>query len=99
MLRVVYHPEAEAEVIAAARFYEERVPGLGADLLDEIDRGVATILEEPTPWRPFVEDFRRYSIKRFPYAIVYRIHSDGVRILAVAHHSRSPEYWRDRPRT
>jgi hypothetical protein len=31
MLAVIHHPEAEAELIAAAKFYNDRIPGLGAD--------------------------------------------------------------------
>ena len=28
-MRLIYHPEAEAELIESARFYEQRVPSLG----------------------------------------------------------------------
>ena len=96
MLTVIYHPEAEAEIIEAAHFYNERVRHLGADLLDEIDQGVAVILDQPTLWRIVETDIRRYFIKRFPYAIIYRIELNTIRILAVAHHRRSPGYWKHR---
>ena len=32
-MTVIYHPEAEAELIEAARFYARRVDGLGAEFL------------------------------------------------------------------
>ena len=32
-MRLIYHPEAETELTEAARFYEERVPTLGAQFL------------------------------------------------------------------
>jgi plasmid stabilization system protein ParE len=96
MLTVVYHPEAEAEVIAAGRHYNERLPGLGADLLDEVNQAVAAILKTPTRWRIIDEDVRRYSTKRFPYTIFYRVEPARIRILAVAHHRRHPNYWKDR---
>ena len=96
MLAVIYHPEAEAEIIEAALFYNERVPRLGVDFLDEIDQGIAAILDQPTLWRAVEEDIRRYLIKRFPYAIMYRIELNNIRVLAVAHHSRSPGYWKHR---
>ena len=35
-MRLIYHPDAEAELIEAARFYEQRIHGLGA--LDSRDR-------------------------------------------------------------
>ncbi len=42
-MRVAYHPEAEAELIAAARFYEKRVANLGGRFLDAADRAIAVI--------------------------------------------------------
>jgi toxin ParE1/3/4 len=35
-------------------------------------------------------------LNRFPFALIYRIERDEVQILAVAHHSRRPGYWRER---
>ena len=58
-MNVIYHPEAEEELIAAARFYDERVPGLGADFLNEFDAAVEEIITHPTRWRKVEADFRR----------------------------------------
>jgi toxin ParE1/3/4 len=96
MLAVIYHPEAQAEVIEAAKFYNDRVPGLGADLLREIDRAVARILQTPTRWRTIEEDIRRYYIERFPYSIIYRVEGNKLRVLALKHNRRKPEYWKHR---
>ena len=96
MFSVIYHPRAERELIKAARLYNKKVPGLGADLLEEVDRAVAAILQEPTRWRMFEKDFRRYVVKRFRYSIIYRIRGDEIRVLAVAHHSRDPDFWKHR---
>jgi hypothetical protein len=35
-------------------------------------------------------------MRRFPYSLIYTVIGDEVRILAVAHHSRRPGYWRGR---
>jgi len=37
-MRLIYHPDAEAELIEAAQFYEQRVPVLGVDFLDAADQ-------------------------------------------------------------
>jgi toxin ParE1/3/4 len=96
MLAVIYHPEAQAEVIEAAKFYNDRVPGLGADLLREIDRAVVRILQTPTRWRTIEEDIRRYYIERFPYSIIYRVEGNKLRILTLKHNRRKPEHWKHR---
>ncbi len=36
MKPTVFHPEATMEMVDAARFYEERVEGLGEDFLAEV---------------------------------------------------------------
>lgn len=40
-MRLIYHPDAEAELIKAAQFYERRVSTLGAQFLDTADRAIA----------------------------------------------------------
>lgn len=95
-MNLIYHPAAEAEVVAAARFYQQAVKGLGAQFLDEFDRSIAAILEAPERWRLIREDQRRYLMARFPYGLYYRIVGDEVRILVVKHHSQHPDYGIDR---
>ena len=57
---------------------------------------VEVILEDPLRWRPFDEDVRRCLTRVFPYGILYTIESDFVLIVAVAHCSREPGYWKHR---
>ena len=95
-MRLIHHPDSEAELIAAAQFYERRVPTLGAQFLDAADRAIAIILEAPERWHVIEADVRRYLMPRFPYAIYYRLLPDHLRILAFKHHSRHPDYWRYR---
>ena len=95
-MRLIYHPEAEKELIAAARFYEDRVPTLGGQFLDAIDQAVAAILKDPQRWRLVADEIRRCMVARFPYAIYYRILPDELRILAIKHHRRHPDYWQHR---
>jgi plasmid stabilization system protein ParE len=95
-MRLIYHPDAEAELIEAAQFYEGRVLTLGAQFLDAVDRAIAVIQEAPDRWRTIEPDIRGYLMPRFPYAIYYRALPDEIRILAFKHHSRHPSYWRYR---
>jgi plasmid stabilization system protein ParE len=39
---------------------------------------------------------RKKLIAKFPYSVIYSVHPDEIRILAVAHQKRRPFYWRSR---
>jgi hypothetical protein len=49
-MRLIYHPDAEAELIEAARFYEQRVPSLGGQFLDAAELATGAILDAPQRW-------------------------------------------------
>ena len=95
-MRLSYHPDAEVELAEAARFYERKVPGLGARFRAEFESAVARILETPDRWRILEKDIRRFLLRRYPYSILYRIEGEEVRRLVVKHHSRHPDYWKGR---
>ena len=95
-MRLIYHPDAEAELIEAARFYERRVATLGGQFLDAADQAIRIILNAPDRWSIVEMNVRHYLMPRFPYAIYYRVLADHIRILAFKHHSRHPDYWRYR---
>ena len=88
--------EALAEFIAAARYYNKQVPGLGETFADEVETGIEIILSDPSLWRVIEEDVRRYLIKRFPYGIYYTIENEAIIIWAVKHLHRDPDYWQHR---
>ncbi len=95
-MKVTYHPEAEAELRDAARYYEERVPQLGERFLDAANLAVESIVRSPGLC-PIVEsDIRLCLMRKFPYAIYFRVFPDQIRILAWKHHRRNPEYWKSR---
>jgi hypothetical protein len=47
-MRLIYHPDAVAELIESARFYEQRVPSLGGQFLNAVELAIGAILES---WR------------------------------------------------
>ena len=96
MTRVIFHPEAEAEFLAAARFYDAQTPGLGVDFVAEVRRATQTLADHPELGHRFSRRLRRLLVHRFPYGLLYRVESDKIFIVAVAHLRRRPGYWRRR---
>jgi plasmid stabilization system protein ParE len=88
--------EALEEFIAAGRYYNQQVPGLGDAFVDEVEAGIRTILNGPEVWRVVEDGVRRHLIRRFPYGIYYTIEGDVVVVWAVKHLHRNPDYWQRR---
>jgi len=95
-MRLIYHPGDELELIKAARFYENRLLTLGRQFLDIADEAVTRIQTSPERFRVVEDEVRCLIMNRFPYSIYCRLSSDEIRILAVMHQSRHPDYWRGR---
>jgi toxin ParE1/3/4 len=90
----VFHPAAEKELDRAVDYYEERRKGLGLDLQSEVEKILRTIQKDSQRYPPYKStDFRKASIKRFPYNVFFLELEDCIWIAAVAHHKRKPGYW------
>ena len=96
MTLISLHPDADAEVTEAARYYESREPGLGTDLLGEVERALDQILMNPEASQKIGRRVRRKPLWRFPYNLLYAVYPDRIRIVAFAHQKRRPSYWRKR---
>jgi toxin ParE1/3/4 len=94
------HPDAEAELRAAAEWYEVRSPGLGFDLVAHVSAAIDAVVEQPSVGTPVRKaergGLRRALVDRFPYGIIYLVRENEIVIVAVAHLSRRPGYWRSR---
>ena len=96
MKPITFHPDAEAEINEAARYYEDRSPGLGSELLGEVERALGLISRNPEACQRVGRRARRRSLWRFPYNLIYAVYPDRIRIVAFAHQKRRPFYWRKR---
>lgn len=87
---------AERELAEAVAYYEQAVPGLGREFLDEIERTIARILSYPEAWTRVSKRHRRCRTRRFPYGVIYSVENDVVLITAVFHLRRHPDAWKGR---
>ncbi len=90
------HPAALEEAEAAVDWYAQRSPRAAERFLDELDRAIDQIAENPRQYS--LHDFatRRMVLLRFPFVIVFREAAANVEIIAIAHGRRKPGYWRER---
>ena len=90
------HREALAEYEGDIRYYKNRQPGLQLRFVAAVEEAIHRILEHPQRWRRIEPDIQRCLTRTFPYAIIYSVRGDTVFILAIAHGSREPGYWKHR---
>ena len=91
------HPEAEDDLREAAEFYRERAgTPLTQSLFAEFEWSMEMLLQHAGLGALWRRGKRRYVMRHFPYALIYTVSGEEIRILAVAHHSRRPGYWRSR---
>jgi plasmid stabilization system protein ParE len=91
-------PPASDEFTEAIRWYERKRAGLGGEFYDAVGRATDLIREHPAIGLS-VEvpaNHRQLMVDRFPFKVVYRERADDIYIVAIAHSSRRPGYWRDR---
>jgi toxin ParE1/3/4 len=99
--RVRPNAEAEREFRQYIRWYEMESPGLGDRLWSEIEAAIDLISMHPSVGEVVRRIrtrgvVRRVPLRHFPFLLVYREHSDHLEIVALAHTSRKPNYWRSR---
>ena len=96
-MKLVVSPPALAELHDAAAFYTLKANvDLGLAFVTEFERTVNLVLASTLLGAVFRGTRRQYSLRRFPYSIIYQVTVEELRILAVAHHRRRPGYWTGR---
>jgi len=87
---------ARAELLHEVAYYSERDKQLGRRFGDAVAEAVDRALAFPLAGTPSVSDTRSLVVTGFPFRIIYGLEPDGIVILAIAHHSRKPNYWQTR---
>jgi plasmid stabilization system protein ParE len=93
---LVFHPDVQAEIDEAHRWYEQQRTGLGDDFLAALEEVFQRLQQTPQVHQVVYRDVRRDLPRRFPYAVYYRLHADRVEVIAVQHTRRDPAHWQSR---
>lgn len=90
---VDFHPAALREVEDAQAWYEVRSLLAASAFLRELSIAVQRIRQAPQRYPIADAGTRRILLDRFPFTIYYRVKSDTLNVVAVAHQKRRPGYW------
>ncbi|MGP0066147.1 MAG: type II toxin-antitoxin system RelE/ParE family toxin [Isosphaeraceae bacterium] len=95
-LPLAFEPEVKDEVDEAYTWCDQQQGGLGEEFLEEIQVALERIQQNPELRAVIYRDVRRASIRRFPYAVYYRIEPGRLTVIAVHHTKRDPRRWQSR---
>jgi plasmid stabilization system protein ParE len=90
---VSFQDLAKLELNEAADYYKSESVGLGQAFITEVERCTDEIVQYPEAGLVMHGSIRRRLIRRFPYAVLYRVKPTEIRILAVMNLKRRPAYW------
>ena len=94
MTQAIFHPAARRELEEGIDHYDAESQGFGREFREEVQRVLPLLTKFPRLGQPVRRSVRRMMLSRFPYHIYYRLLESGhLRMLAVAHNRRRPEYW------
>ena len=91
-------PEVEEDVIAGYAWYEEKASGLNEDFLRMFYAYVGEIPRNPKLYPKVYREFRRCLLRRFPYAIYFKIEGKEIIIFGLFHCARDPRTIREKLR-
>ncbi|MDR1190289.1 MAG: type II toxin-antitoxin system RelE/ParE family toxin [Verrucomicrobiales bacterium] len=89
--------EAKKELRDAVLYYNRQRDGLGAEFNAEVHQLASSLLANHRLYRIRAGEYQRVNMHGFPYYLPYIVWNDVLHIMAIAHASREPEYWLDRP--
>lgn len=101
MRRIRILAQAAEEAIEAAAWYEQEHAGLGTEFARAIEAAFDLLEADIVPVTKLsdqagAEGIKRLVLRRFPYDIVVRETPEEIIVVAIAHQSRRPGYWRSR---
>ena len=95
-LELVVRPEALDDLRAVMRWYDDHRLGLSMEFMLRFEAAVDSIAVRPRSFPIRSRRVRRALLRRFPYAVYFRIDPTEIVVLAVAHTARSDWAWKRR---
>ncbi len=93
---LVFRLEVRDELDRGYNWYESQDIGLGGDFIDSVEETLNRICQMPESYPIVYRDIRRALLRRFPFAVYYRIISSRVIVTAIFHGRRDPKVWQGR---
>ena len=93
--------DAAQEFQEAAAWYEQEQEGLGERFIAAFENALELLKEENPPLTPVQGEAsalgaRKLLLHKFPYSLIVYEDNLTIVVVALAHHSRKPGFWKSR---
>jgi hypothetical protein len=88
--------EAAEELEAATAWFDANSPHMTQKWRRAVRETLRSIRHSPQLWAADKTGIRKVLINPFSYQVVYGLKAEVIEIFAIAHTSRSEDYWRTR---
>jgi len=95
-LQLEFHPDARLDALEPYDWYAERSQQAADAFQQELQDAGRAIQCSPERWANYLFGTRRYVMKRYPFVLVYRVATERIELVAIAHAKRNPGYWKER---
>jgi plasmid stabilization system protein ParE len=87
------HRLAEQDIESAFGYYRKNAGAkVALRFLSEFERVAELLDANPGFGTPTRQDRRSFPLRVYPYSVIYKPVSDGIRILVLRHHRLAPEF-------
>ena len=94
-----FGPLARLELLDAGEWYLAEGGTVVAEQFESaVERALQLLQIMPQLGSTSYPGVRTWPLKKFPYTLAYRAEGPVINVIAVAHQSREPGYWRGRGR-
>lgn len=87
---VFYHPQVYDQIFEIVNWYEKKQNGLGSEFVNELEKTIHVILQNPFSFAKRLKQSRQVKLNRFPYIIVYEVQKNTIELYNIIHTSRHP---------
>jgi len=95
-MKIRFQQDADVELAEARQWYAHQRTDLDLEFMDCIEEALSRVARYPDLFPVVFRDLRRVVVRRFPFAIFYRVTQDEIQVVAVFHSRRNPRIWKTR---
>lgn len=95
-MKFFLHPQAKEELEHAILFYKQQQAGLEKRFIETLEDAINRVCRNPLLYQKAESETRKCRLLHFPYALIFKLHSHQIEIIAVMHLRKQPNYWQSR---